>query len=170
MYLTKPRWLAALTLSGILAGLIWLWWQRPVLAPAATFTTITGKTIKPADLKNKATLITFWATTCAGCIAEIPDLIKLHQSFHASGLEIIAIAMYYDPPSHVIRLARSQHLPYEVVLDFQKRHAVDYGHVELTPTTFLIDRQGRIVSKITGKFSIKEMTAQIDNILISAST
>jgi len=58
--------------------------------------------------------VTFWATDCPGCIKEIPDLIDLYTQYHKQGLEIIAVAMYYDPPNHVVTMTEEQRLPYDV--------------------------------------------------------
>jgi len=54
------------------------------------------------------------------------------------GLEIIAVAMYYDPPNHVITLAEDLQLPYHVALDLKAEHAHTFGDVQLIPSTFLI--------------------------------
>ncbi|MGZ4982242.1 MAG: peroxiredoxin family protein, partial [Methylobacter sp.] len=66
-------------------------------APDVTFTTITGQKIALKDFRGKPVIVTFWATDCPSCIQEIPDLIDLYTQYHAAGLEMIAVAMYYDP-------------------------------------------------------------------------
>ncbi|MGZ4970290.1 MAG: TlpA disulfide reductase family protein, partial [Methylobacter sp.] len=80
-------------------------------APDVTFTTLTGQKIVLKDLRGKPTIVTFWATDCPSCIEEIPDLIDLYSQYHASGLEMIAVAMYYDPPSHVVDMTKAKQLP-----------------------------------------------------------
>src|SRR5512137_1942547 len=64
--------------------------------PNVTFSTITGKKINLKELSGKPVIVTFWATDCPACIKEIPDLIDLYKQYHKQGLEIIAVAMYYD--------------------------------------------------------------------------
>jgi peroxiredoxin len=117
-------------------------------APDATFTTITGKKIALKDLRGKPVIVTFWATDCPGCIKEIPDLIDFYTQYHKQGLEIIAVAMYYDPPNHVITLTEDLQLPYHVALDLNAEHAHTFGDVQLIPSTFLISPDGLIDVKI----------------------
>ncbi|CAD6877826.1 Putative thioredoxin [Methylomonas albis] len=107
-----------------------------------------------AELKGKPILITFWATDCPSCIEEIPDLIALHQQFNGNDLQIIAVAMPYDPPSHVQAFVKERLLPYAVALDIDSSLIRAFGDVQLTPTTFLIDRQGVIIMHKVGAFDL----------------
>ena len=86
-------------------------------APDVTFTTLTGQKITLNGLRGKPVIVTFWATDCPSCIKEIPDLIDLYSQYHSSGLEMIAVAMYYDPPNHVVDMTKAKQLPYNVALD-----------------------------------------------------
>ncbi len=107
-------------------------------APEVTFTTITGEKIALKDLHGKPVIVTFWATDCPSCIKEIPHLIDLYTQYHARGLEMIAVAMYYDPPNHVVDMTKAKQLPYNVALDLKSELAMAFGGVMFTPTTFLI--------------------------------
>ncbi|MBT7120902.1 MAG: TlpA family protein disulfide reductase, partial [Nitrosomonadales bacterium] len=80
-------------------------------------TAIGGEKITSQQLLGKLTLINFWATDCPGCINEMPGLIETYKQYHAQGLEIIAVAMYYDPPSRVVSYSKNNKLPFPVVLD-----------------------------------------------------
>jgi len=131
------------------------------VAPETTFSTITGKKIALQDLRGKPVIVTFWATDCASCIKEIPHLIELYQQYHDEGLEIIAVAMAYDPPNHVLDMTKAQQLPYHVALDMQSENAHAFGDVSLTPTTFLIAPDGSIVLQKTGLFDLSEMNTQL---------
>ncbi len=154
-----------LLLAFLLAGAAW--WLLPAAnsAPDVQFTTISGKKISLQALRGKPVLVTFWATDCPGCIKEIPHLISLYRQFHERGLEIIAVAMYYDPPNHVVEMARVRRLPYDIALDLRGSHARAFGNVQLTPSTFLISPQGSIVAQITGAFDFRQMQDSIDNML-----
>jgi len=129
------------------------------------FTTITGETLTVSDFRGKPLLVTFWATDCSSCIKEVPHLIALHERFHPLGLQIIAITMYYDPPSHVVAMTQALRLPYPVVLDLSGSHAQAFGKVALTPTTFLIDGNAKINTQITGKFNENDMSKRIQALL-----
>ena len=138
---------------------------KPELAPNITLTTITGKKIELTQLKGHPVIVTFWATDCASCMKEIPDLINLYQQFHPKGLEIIAITPYYDIPSHVVEMSKSVPLPYDIALDLKSDYAMAFGQVELIPTTFLISPTGHIVLKKTGLFDVINMKQQIQQLL-----
>lgn len=131
------------------------------VAPETTFSTITGKKIALQDLRGKPVIVTFWATDCASCIKEIPHLIELYQRYHNQGLEIIAVAMAYDLPNHVLDMTKAQQLPYHVALDMQSENAHAFGDVSLTPTTFLIAPDGSIALQKTGLFDLPEMNSQL---------
>jgi len=131
-------------------------------SPDVTFTTITGKKIALKDLRGKPVIVTFWATDCPACIQEIPHLIDLYTQYHKQGLEIIAVAMYYDPPNHVITMTENQQLPYNVALDLKAEHAHAFGDVQLIPSTFLISPDGLIALKKTGTFDPAEIKTRIE--------
>jgi peroxiredoxin len=133
-------------------------------APDVTFTTITGKKITLKDLRGKPVIVTFWATDCPGCIKEIPHLIDLYAHYHKQGLEIIAVAMYYDPPNHVVTMTEDLKLPYHVALDLQAEHAHAFGDVQLIPSTFLISPDGLIDLKKTGAFDPIELKNRIETL------
>jgi peroxiredoxin len=133
-------------------------------APDVTFATITGKKIALKDLRGKPVIVTFWATDCPACIKEIPDLIDLYTQYHKQGLEIIAVAMYYDPPNHVVTLTENLQLPYNVALDLKAENAHAFGDVQLTPSTFLISPDGSFALKKTGAFEPEEMKTRIETL------
>lgn len=138
---------------------------RSSIVPETTFSTITGKKIVLSELHGKPVIVTFWATDCASCIQEIPHLIELYQQYHDKGLEIIAVAMSYDPPNHVIDMSKARQLPYHVALDMQAENAHAFGDVSLTPTTFLIDPDGQIALQKTGLFDMTEIKTQLSNFI-----
>lgn len=138
---------------------------RSDVAPETTFSTITGQKIVLSELRGKPVMVTFWATDCASCLKEIPYLVELYQQYHSKGLEIIAVAMAYDPPNHVLELSRAQSLPYPVALDLQGENAHAFGDVSLTPTTFLIAPDGSIALQKTGLFDMTEMKTQLSNFI-----
>lgn len=161
----KDRLLGLLLLALISAGL-WIGFNKTAApAPRVTFTTITGKKIALHELRGKPVLVTFWATDCPGCIAEIPHLVELYRDYHGRGLEIIAVAMYYDPPNHVVTFTKDNALPYAVALDLQADHARAFGDVRLTPTTFLITPEGSIALQKIGTFDPDDMKTRIEALL-----
>lgn len=142
-------------------------WQSttPQPAPERTFKTITNQDIVLKDLQGKPVIVTFWATDCPACIKEIPHLIELYEQYHPQGLEIIAVAMYYDPPSHVVEMSKLKQLPYHIALDLQAEHGKAFGDIMATPTTFLISPQGQIVLREIGMFDVETVKEKIEGML-----
>lgn len=151
----------------ILGSIIYLWLapsgaQR---APDITLQLVDGKKLQLSSLKGKPVLITFWATSCPGCIKEMPHLIELYQELHSEGLEIIGIAMPYDRPDYVMEMIKRKQVPYLIAYDLQGEAVQAFGNVSLTPTTFLIDDQGQIVKKKIGEMKMDVWEKRIKLIL-----
>ncbi|TBO30200.1 TlpA family protein disulfide reductase [Aquabacterium lacunae] len=134
-------------------------------APDVPFTQLDGKVVPMADLQGKVTLVNFWATSCSTCIKEMPELVATHQKFQARGFETLAVAMSYDPPAYVMQFAESRQLPFRVAIDHSGDLAKGFGDVQLTPTTFLLDKQGRIVKRYVGAPDFAAMHQLIDKLL-----
>jgi peroxiredoxin len=120
-------------------------------APRVTFVSIAGEKISTESLRGKVVLVNFWATDCATCVREMPQITATYNKYRAQGFETIAVAMRHDPPNYVLDYAEKSRLPFKVALDPLGDLAQAFGDVKLTPTTFIIDRQGRIVQRITGE-------------------
>jgi len=119
-------------------------------APHVTFTSIKGEKIAIASLRGKVVLVNFWATDCVICIKEMPDMARSYERYRDRGLEFIAVAMRHDPPNRVLDYTERNRLPFKVALDPVGELAVAFGSVTFTPTTFVIDRRGKIVARIQG--------------------
>ena len=139
----------------ILTGLTLISFQKDTV-DSLDMTTINGEKITSKDLLGKIVLINFWATDCPGCIAEMPGLINTYNKYKSQNFELIAVSMFYDPPSHVLSYAKNNNLPFPVVLDIEKKIATQFKNVTLTPTSFLIDHQGKIINQIIGEINFNE--------------
>jgi len=124
--------------------------QKRNNAPDLTFTTIEGKKISMADLKGKVVIVNFWATDCLACVTEMPALVNTYQQYQKKGLEIIAVAMPYDPPAQVLNYATQKKLPFPVMHDGLADITQKFGNVDLTPTTFIFDKQGKQLQRTIG--------------------
>ncbi len=118
-----------------------------------------------AALRGKPVLLTFWATTCPGCIEEIPLLMELHKTYAARGLNVIGVAMSYDPEAQVRALRDRMAIPYPIALDRDGAVSEAMGKVRLTPTTFLIDPQGKVVYQKIGIFDPAKVKGLIEGML-----
>ena len=131
-------------------------------APQVTFKTLSDGQITTAQLKGKVTLVNFWATSCVTCVAEMPKIVETHQKYQAQGYETIAVAMSYDPPNYVSKFVESRKLPFKVSLDLDGAIAGAFSGVRLTPTTFVIDKKGRIIKQYLGEPKFAELHALIE--------
>jgi peroxiredoxin len=127
--------------------------------------TINGEKITSQQLLGKITLINFWATDCPGCINEMPGLIETYNQYKDQGLEVIAVAMYYDPPSRVISFTKNNNLPFPVVLDTNKEIINKFNNVKLTPTSIILDKNGYVINTIIGEIDFNEFNKNLINLL-----
>jgi peroxiredoxin len=158
---------------GLIAGIGYLWLAPAGLskAPELTVSTIRGEKISLSSLRGRPVLVNFWATTCPGCIKEMPHLVELYEELAPKGFEIIGIAMPYDPPNQVIALADARKLPYPIALDIQGDAVRAFGDVRLTPSSFLIAPDGRIVHQKIGEMDMPKVRSMIiDMLAVSASS
>ncbi|WP_374486159.1 peroxiredoxin family protein [Zoogloea sp.] len=139
--------------------------SQPAVAPDVSFTTLDGQTRQLSSLKGKVVLVNFWATTCTTCVAEMPKLVETYNKFAPKGFETVAIAMDYDPPEYVRNYAQKNGLPFTVALDSGGKAAKGFEEVRLTPTTFLLDKQGRVVQKYLGEPDFAKLHALLDKLL-----
>ncbi|OJV37550.1 MULTISPECIES: TlpA disulfide reductase family protein [unclassified Hydrogenophaga] len=134
-------------------------------APDSTFVLLDGSQARTADLQGKVTLVNFWATTCVTCVKEMPALVATHQKYASRGYETMAVAMSYDPPAWVVNFVQSRQLPFKVALDNTGEIAKAWGDVKLTPTTYLLDKQGRIVKRYVGEPEMDALHKLIEELL-----
>lgn len=152
----------------VLIGLLGYLWFAPAglrHAPDISLTTLDGSKLALRDLRGKPVLVTFWATTCPGCIKEMPHLIDLHNEYGPRGFKLIGISMPYDPPNQVFELVKRRGLPYTIAFDIQGEATRAFGNIRLTPTTFLIAPDGRIVQHTIGDLDITALRARIEAML-----
>ncbi|KJS67968.1 MAG: hypothetical protein JM57_11745 [Comamonadaceae bacterium BICA1-1] len=134
-------------------------------APASRFLLLDGSTLSEADLRGQVTLVNFWATSCVSCVRKMPDLVATYLKYRERGFETIAVAMSFDPPAMVANFAQTRQLPFKVALDHTGALARDWGGVRLTPTTFVVDRQARIVKRYLGPIDPAALNAFIEGLL-----
>jgi len=160
MNLTKTLFIAAAVLAFV-GALAYALMDKP-RAPVATFTTLEGKPIALDALHGKVVLVNFWATTCPGCVREMPGMIDAYKKYKDRGFEVVAVAMSYDPPSYVANFAQTRQLPFPVALDVDGGHARAFGNVQLTPTSFIIGKDGHIIEQKLGELDFVRLNALLD--------
>jgi peroxiredoxin len=123
------------------------------VAPDFTVTDLNGKTITLADYKGKVLFLNFWATWCPPCRAEIPDFIAAYTEQKANGLEILGISVDTKGKEVVTAFVEKYKINYPVVWENKEitgKIIDDYQPGQFIPTTFVIDKKGRIRQKQVG--------------------
>jgi peroxiredoxin len=162
---TKNIWIPMIVIG--LLGILFFNLHDKKQAPAISFSTIDGKEIAMSSLKGQVVLVNFWATDCPGCIAEMPKLVETYQQYHTKGLEIIAVAMPTDPISQVQNYVQKNKLPFPVAHDDNGDITSRFDDVRLTPTTFMIDKEGHLMGKIIGEMDFTALRGQLEKSLTS---
>lgn len=139
--------------------------SRPRPAPEVGMTTITGESRSIAGLEGRPVLVSFWSTTCAPCMREMPAKVALHRHYEAAGLVTLAVAMAHDDPRQVAAFAGARRLPFDVVVDTDGALARAFDQTQTTPTKFLIDPQGRIVRVYVGGTDFEDLGRRIEAML-----
>ena len=135
------------------------------VAPEVRFATLAGENLTTSDLRGKVVLVNFWATSCVICVKEMPMLIETHRKFAPRGYATVAVAMSYDHPNFVAEYLQKNAMPFHVALDISGEIARQFGDVRLTPTTFIIDRRGRILKRYLGEPDQAELHALLEKAL-----
>ena len=132
-----------------------------------TLTDINGRSFSLADYKGKVVLINFWATWCAPCRTEIPDLIKMQRLYRKQGLRIIGIT----PPqelSEVRRFARALKINYRVAIGTETTKEL-FISTQTLPVTVVIDRDGFVRAVIEGVMYLDEFDLRVKPLLVRRS-
>jgi thiol-disulfide isomerase/thioredoxin len=123
-------------------------YKNPATMSDFTIRDLDGRTISLASLRGKVTLVNFWATWCGPCRAEIPDLVALQQKYRDQ-LQILGISEDEALPETVKQFAAKFNVNYPVAMVTPELEKL-FGNVSALPTTFVIDREGRVVQKHVG--------------------
>ena len=161
----KSKLIAAVAVVAIAAGVSFALLTRDAPAPEVRFVTLTGQNFATSDLRGKVVLVNFWATSCVTCVEEMPKMIEAWRKFSPRGYEMVAVAMSYDHPNLVADFTHKRALPFKVALDTDGAVARGFGDVSVTPTTFLLDRRGRIVKHYVGEPDWNEFHALVERVL-----
>ena len=137
-------------------------------APAVDYVLLNGQKASSHDWNGKVMLVNFWATSCATCVGEMPRIIATYDKFKGRGFDTLAVAMSYDPPAFVAKYAETRQLPFGVAIDNTGTVANAFGQVQMTPTTFLINKRGEIVKRFVGEPDFAALHGLIEQLLAEA--
>lgn len=119
--------------------------------PAPNFTLLdsNGAKVSLASLKGKVVLLNFWATWCGPCQVEIPWFVEFNKTYKARGLAVVGVSMDEDGWKSVKPYLAAKKIDYPIVVGTEDV-AKAYGGVDSLPSTFIIDRDGKIAFSHTG--------------------
>ncbi len=162
----RIRPLVILISAAVLAWLAAVLILPPTSVPRETeFVLLDGSKTTLQALRGRPVLVSFWATTCAPCVEELPDLVQLYREWHGLGFELIAVAMPYDPPTLVQKFVQHHAMPYPVALDVDGKVTNAFGGVSYIPAAFLIAPNGNVELHYTGRLDIAKTRRIIEKYL-----
>ena len=158
---------AALAAAAVLAagGVAYLATASKEVVPTVAYTLLDGTRTDTAQLRGKVVFINFWATSCATCVKEMPQVVAMHRKYRPQGFDTLAVAMRYDPPAYVVRYAETRGLPFGVAIDNTGEIARRFGDVQVTPTSLLINKRGEIVKRFVGEPDFAALHGTIEKLL-----
>ena len=133
-------------------------------APSFEGKTLDGQTVRLADLKGKVVLVNFWATWCGPCRLEVPELAKLYQTYKDQGFVVLGMSLDSQPESYVSTEAKRMGADYPIVV-VGEMGGESWGGIEAIPTSFLLDRQGRVDRMLQGYTPIDRLADLIRPLL-----
>lgn len=134
-------------------------------APEVSFQSLNGDTFDSDIFQGKVTLVKFWTTDCTTCVAQMPGNITNYNTYHDQGFNLIAVALKHDPLEYVRNFTESRQLPFTVVSDKDGSISAAFGDIRMTPTAFLIDKQGRIIKRYLGNYDQQAFIQTVEKAL-----
>lgn len=133
--------------------------EDPEVVPPFEARDLSGGAVSTSALKGKAVIINFWATWCGPCREEIPELIKLQSQFKDT-LQIIGVSEDEAPPDQVAKFVQKVGINYPVIM---ANDGIDkeYGGIPALPTSFLVNKEGRVVQKDVGVYPFDYYSLQV---------
>ena len=134
------------------------------VAPEFALKDAGGKLVHLSDFKGKVVLLDFWATWCGPCNIEIPWFMEFERKYKDRGFEVLGVSMDDDGWKAITPFVERKKINYRIVLGDDRTGDL-YGSVEALPTTFVIDREGRIASVHVGLSGRKDFEDAIEKLL-----
>ncbi len=137
--------------------------------PSFQLTTLDGRSISSAELRGRVVLVNFWATWCAPCRVEMPGFQAIYERKRADGFVVLGISTDADGPDRVKRFLADHGIDYPVAMAADGV-AQRFGGVNVLPTSFLIDREGRIRNEVSGIFASVALEQAVNRLLAEPVT
>jgi len=161
----KPAIIGALVAALAVGGYMSMIYRPSV--PDVTFISLAGNKVSTPSLRGKVVIVNFWTTDCATCIKEMPQMVDTYNKFKDQGLELVAVALQRDRPDYVVNFTETRKLPFIVALDSGGDIARAFDDVTLTPTTYVIGKDGKVLKRYVGEPDFVALHALLQQALAS---
>jgi peroxiredoxin len=138
------------------------------IAPDFELNAVDGSKLKLSSLRGKAVLLNFWATYCEPCKVEMPWFVELQRQYGPQGFQVVGVTMDDANTTDILSFARKMGVNYPILLG-QEAVGQSYGGVPVLPTTFFIDRNGKVLAREFGLQSRSVFADHIKQALGSAA-
>ncbi|HZY43376.1 MAG TPA: TlpA disulfide reductase family protein [Anaerolineae bacterium] len=139
--------------------------QAGDMAPDFELATLDERTIKLSDLRGQPVLVNFWATWCGPCKEEMPLIVAASAAHTAEGLRVLAIdTTAFDDVQDVKKFVANYQMTFDVLLDMDDSVGTGWNTLGL-PSSYFIDRMGKVVSVRIGQMSAQELSDSLKMIL-----
>ena len=129
------------------------------VAPNFVLQTLDGKNLKLSDLRGKAVLLNFWATYCGPCKIEMPWFVELQKEYGPQGFQIVGVANDDASAEDIAKFAKEMGINYPILIG--KDSVSDSYKVSVLPTTFFLDRDGKLIAR---EFGLVSRSVFVDHI------
>jgi thiol-disulfide isomerase/thioredoxin len=130
------------------------------VAPDFNLPGLDGKKFKLSDLRGKAVLLNFWATYCEPCKIEMPWFVELQKQYGPEGFQIVGVAMDDASVEDIAKFAKDMGVNYPILVG-EESVGQSYGGVGVLPTTYFLDRDGKLIAR---EFGLQSRSVFVDHI------
>ena len=134
------------------------------LAPVVAFDMLDGTSVSLKQLHGQVVLVNFWATWCPPCRNEVGGFQNVYEARRAEGFTVIGLTAADESPRRIETFRAERHLSYPVGVATVRTEAA-FGGVNGFPTSFLIDRNGRVRYTVRGIFAEAALSEAVDRLL-----
>jgi cytochrome c biogenesis protein CcmG, thiol:disulfide interchange protein DsbE len=134
-------------------------------APDFTLEALDGAQVSVSQYRGQVVLVNYWATWCPPCVRETPSLVRVYEQYKDQGFVILGInTTYQDDHAKVAQFAKDNEIRYPVLLETDPATTAAYGS-RLLPTSYLIDRNGKIVYTRVGQVDEQNLSERVEALL-----
>ncbi len=156
-----------LMLSGILCN----WPLHSATGPDSTelmgeleLRTLDGQRLRLQDMQGQPVLISFWSTSCAICLTEMPEMNRLNRALSAAGARLVSVTMPYDPPNHVVELSAELKVEFPVAIDLDGSISEAFA-APGTPYKVLLGKNGQVAETFVGALNYRKTLESVNLLL-----